>query len=105
MSTLHELGQDYVTCRVRRHRFEDVPDKGGVGRRLFKDSGSIERLCARCERCGTIRYEAWSRVTGERLFSHYVYPKGYSTAGEGLKPIDFRVEYIRRQQKRRKKAA
>lgn len=34
---------------------------------------------------------------------HYSYPIGYSTAGEGLKPVDFRKEFIKRKNKRSRK--
>ena len=111
MPTVAELADEYITCRTRRHVWDDLPDDGGGGHREFVASSHIIRLMARCTRCGTIRYEAWSTVTGEILFPPaYKYPEGYKVTG-GLKPFNARQEYARRmmekqrdQEKQQKKA-
>ena len=88
------LEDPYLTCRTRRHRFEDIPDDGGIGRK-WKSSRTVIRLCQRCERCTTVRYEAWNAYTGEILFAYYKYPAGYAIDGE-IKRAQLRKEYLSR---------
>lgn len=93
---LHALEDAHVECRARRHRWDPIPDDGGI-RRSFKASGTVARLAQRCERCGVCKYEAWSRVTGEILFTDYRYPDKYLfKKGAGVRPWNIRVEYLNR---------
>jgi hypothetical protein len=92
---LHELQDAFVECRVMRHRWDRIQDDGGV-RRDYVESKTVARVCKRCERCGTIRYEAWSRLTGEILFVNYKYPQQYSVSGSHVKPWEVRMEYLDR---------
>jgi hypothetical protein len=73
---------EYLTCRVRRHTWEEIPDDGG-SRRQWKTSRTVVRLCQRCTRCGTKRYEAWNGYTGEILFVDYRYPSEYALDAGG----------------------
>jgi hypothetical protein len=76
---IKDLDDAYLTCRVRRHKFDEVPDDGGLGRK-WQSSRTVTRLAARCERCATMRYEAWNAITGILLFADYRYPPGYALA-------------------------
>jgi len=96
VSTLEELKDPFVVCRARRHRWEAIPDDGGR-RRDYVASDRVARLAQRCERCQTIRLEAWNRFTGEILFADYRYPDDYSLKGGGVKAWNVRVEYLERQ--------
>jgi hypothetical protein len=61
----------FITCRTLRHAWD--PIGAGDRRPTF---GSL--VCLRCVRCGTLRYDRFSRLTGERIKSaQYVYPAGY----------------------------
>jgi len=73
---VRHLHGEYLTCRTRRHLWDEIPDDGGQ-RRQWKQSRTVVRLLQRCARCGTKRYEAWNGYTGEILFVTYVYPDGY----------------------------
>lgn len=95
MTTLNELDDTFIECRTRRHRWDPIPDDGGVNRR-YKESRSVARLCARCERCGVMRYEAWNRITGAILFTAYKYPDGYTLTGRKTRQHHVRTEYLQR---------
>lgn len=85
----------YVYCRSRsRHTIERIDDDGGI-RRQWVESKSVRRLAHICVICGAIRYEAWNAITGDILFVSYKYPPGYKAAG--LKPKNFRKEYLARE--------
>ena len=61
----------FLTCRVLRHAWDVI---GGGDRR--PEFGTM--TCLRCIRCGTLRYDRYSRITGERLGPPaYVWPDGY----------------------------
>lgn len=93
---LRALEDAFVECRARGHRWDNIPDDGGV-RRQFKHSGSVARVADRCERCGTLKYRAWSRITGDILFTDYRHPLGYLfKKGAGIRPHNVRVEYLNR---------
>lgn len=98
-SQVRRLNDQYLRCRARsRHKFEDIPDDGGVNRQ-FAQSATVERLASRCEICGTIRYEAWSAITGEILFATYKYPPDYKVSADPGARNDrrpFRRELIER---------
>jgi hypothetical protein len=66
-----ETNHDYVTCHTLRHSWDPI----GSGDRR-PEFGSL--LCLRCERCGTLRYDRFSRITGERIGNpQYIYPDAY----------------------------
>lgn len=97
MSTLDQLGDPFVTCRVRRHLWDEIPDDGGI-RRQYTASRTVARLAQRCTRCGTVRFEAWNTGTGEILFAEYRYPKGYLLdPGKGVSRSRVRVEFLDRE--------
>lgn len=96
MTTLAELEMDYIECRgPLRHRWDRIPDDGGAGRK-YKESRSVARIQKRCERCGTVRYEAWNRITAEILFVNYRHPDGYKITRGKVKPYQVRKEYLKR---------
>lgn len=103
---VRDLQEIYVKCRVRRHLWDDIQDDGGINR-AYKESPAVARFAQRCTRCTTRRYEAWNKLTGEILFVQYVYPVGYSLAGndpETTRPWNIRKEYMDRiaREKRRR---
>jgi len=87
----------YLDCRTRRHVYEDIEDDGRLLKK-WQESNTVARLVQRCERCATVHYEAWNRITGDLLDSSYVYPADYSI--EGGKETGFkkklRREYLQR---------
>jgi hypothetical protein len=95
MPGLKQIDAAFVECRARRHRWDPIPDDGGLGRK-YKASRSVRRLTMRCERCHCKRYEAWNKLTGDIIFVSYEYPEGYSLAGQEVKPWDIRREYLLR---------
>lgn len=49
----------------------------------------------RCDRCSTIRQEAWSRTSGEMMSRHYIHPEGYSwSKDERPTAADFRRMWL-----------
>ena len=92
--TLAELEYDeYVECRALLHAWEDIP-LDDDGPRKWKNTRSTLILCFRCERCGTKRYDIWSRVTGDLVDRAYRTVEGYSLPkGMGRKVL-VRKEYI-----------
>lgn len=91
---LAQFEDEFILCRTRRHRYDDIGDDGKRLRK-WQNTASVRRVTSRCERCGTKRYEAWNRITGAILASAYTYPHGYS-AEKGLAPRNFRKEYLTR---------
>jgi hypothetical protein len=66
-----DQAEAFITCRTLRHAWDPIAP--GDRRPLF---GTLATL--RCDRCGTIRYDKFSRITGDRLGNpQYVYPDGY----------------------------
>lgn len=66
-----EAERDYALCRALRHAWEPI----GQGERM-PEYGAL--VCYRCVRCGTLRYDRFSRFTGERISNpSYVWPDGY----------------------------
>jgi hypothetical protein len=93
---LRDLRTEWVLCRTLLHAWDEIPYDGG-GMRLVRPSRSVVVLLFRCERCKTLRYDAWSRVTGDLLRRSYRTPDGYSLPkGRGRKVL-VRKEYLRRQ--------
>lgn len=72
---------DAAECKaLRYHRLEVIP--GDPTKR--PSFGALITL--RCERCGTVRYDIVSRLTGELLYRSYDSPDWYldaGTAGDG----------------------
>ena len=96
MTRLSDLEDTFIECRgPLRHSWERIPDDGGINR-SYKESRTVARIAKRCTRCGTERYEAWSRVTLEILFVNYRHPQGYKVTQGKVKPWDVRKEYLRR---------
>ena len=69
MDILNELGQSFLDCRFRRHRW-DI--KQWVNRGL----DSLVYCEMVCDTCGTRRHDAMSR-SGEVVKRKYTYPEGY----------------------------
>jgi len=66
-----EAALDYARCRTLRHAWD--PIGSGDRRPQF---GVL--VCLRCVFCGTLRYDKFSPVTGERIDRpQYDYPAGY----------------------------
>jgi len=66
-----ETNVDFQTCRTLRHAWDVI----GKGDRR-PEFGTM--ICLRCVRCSTLRYDRYSRLTGERLGPPaYVWPDGY----------------------------
>jgi hypothetical protein len=84
---------EYVECRALLHSWEDIPlDDNGP--RKWKQTRSVLILEFRCTRCGTCRYDIWSRVTGDLVDRAYRTVEGYALPkGEGRKVL-VRKEYI-----------
>lgn len=69
-----EVTEQYLACRTLRHAWDVI----GKGDRR-PEFGTM--VCLRCVRCGTLRYDRYSRLTGERLGAPaYVWPEGYRDA-------------------------
>jgi hypothetical protein len=66
-----ENDPDIITCHALRHAWDAI----GAGDRI-PEFGSL--VCLRCTRCGTLRYDRFSRLTGERISKpDYVYRDEY----------------------------
>jgi hypothetical protein len=64
---------EYLTCRVMRHAWDPIPAD-------FTPSFG-DAVMLRCMRCGTIRIDVFSRLTGDRLAPpRYDHPPGYRDA-------------------------
>lgn len=69
-----ETNADFIACRTLRHAWDVI----GAGDRK-PEFGTM--VCLRCIRCGTLRYDRYSRISGERLSKPaYVWPDGYRDA-------------------------
>jgi hypothetical protein len=91
--TVRQLQTEYVVCRTLLHSWDQIDDDGD-----HKWSQRyIERKLFRCERCTMRKYEAWVRLTGDKLNSAYKAPPGYKLLkGEG-KRVLMRKEYMARE--------
>ena len=66
-----ENDRDAIVCHSLRHSWDFI----GAGDRV-PEFGSL--MCLRCVRCGTLRYDRFSRLTGQRIGRpQYVYPDFY----------------------------
>jgi hypothetical protein len=71
---LGETTNDFIRCRTLRHAWDAIGS--GDRRPIFG-----ELVCLRCVFCGTLRYDKFSRLTGERISApSYVWPDGYRDA-------------------------
>ena len=96
MSALTDLPFEYVQCRLLIHAWDEIPmdDLGPKKWRYSQRSTAI--FLFRCVRCGTKRYDVYSRVTGDLIDRAYRAPEGYALPkGRGRKVL-VRKEYIRR---------
>lgn len=66
---------EYIACRGPiRHRWDIIPSSPA------QRPGFGTLVLLRCESCGTLRYDIFSRVTGDLLTRWYDYPDGYQDA-------------------------
>ena len=87
----------WIECRTLLHAWEQLPYDGGAPKRWAHATRSTTVLEFRCLRCGTLRYDVWSNVTGDLVERAYRTPEGYSLPeGAGAKVL-VRREYLRRQ--------
>jgi hypothetical protein len=94
---LRGLERQWVECRTLLHAWEQIPYDGEAPRRWRTATRSTTILLFRCLRCGTMRYDVWSNVTGDLVERAYRTPEGYSLPkGAGAKVL-VRKEYLRRQ--------
>jgi hypothetical protein len=81
-----EVTEQYLACRTLRHAWDVIG--AGDRRPVF---GTL--VCLRCVRCGTLRYDKYSRLTGERIGTpDYVWPEGYRDA-EGHNQAWWRAQW------------
>jgi hypothetical protein len=94
---LRDLESAFIQCRTLRHAWDEIPDDGGTSKRVFKESGGVARLMFRCERCSTLRREAWGKITGTLLFRTYEYPDDYSLEDKDERSVvEYRKMYVKR---------
>jgi len=75
---LGRVAQERVECGVIGHAWDDVSGSGGgVDKGGKKVLQGAKRKVFRCTRCGTVREEAWSKVTGQLMSRAYEYPDDY----------------------------
>jgi hypothetical protein len=108
-TTVAGLDTEFVQCRALLHAWDDIPYDGGAPKRWRVARRHVNVLQFRCLRCGTIRYDVWSKVTGELVERVYRTPEGYALPkGRGRKVL-VRKEYMARlhapKQERRRRAA
>jgi len=95
-TSLDQLKPQWVECRALLHSWEEIPYDGEAPHRWRKATRSTAILLFRCTRCGTKRYDVWSRVTGDLIERAYRTPEGYSLPkGRGRKVL-VRKEYLTR---------
>ena len=93
---LRSQESQWIECRTLLHAWEQIPDDGAAPARWRTATRSTAILLFRCLRCGTKRYDVWSKVTGDLVERAYRTPEGYSLPkGEGAKVL-VRKEYLRR---------
>ena len=96
MTTLTELPFEYVQCRLLIHAWSEIPLDNDGPRKWRYSERSTKSFLFRCDRCGTKRYDVYSRVTGDLVDRAYRAPEGYALPkGRGRKVL-VRKEYIRR---------
>ena len=79
----------YVACRGPvRHRWDAV---GPIpGRRRTATFGV--QVTFRCENCGTLRFDTYSRLTGDLLRRNYDHPDDYKT--DAMPMTHWRTEWM-----------
>ena len=89
------LPDEFIECRTLIHAWEEIP-YDGQGPRHWNITRSTVPILFRCLRCGTLRYEFWSSITGDLLHRVYRTPEGYSLPkGKGRRVL-MRKEYLER---------
>jgi hypothetical protein len=102
--TLNDLEWEYVECRTLLHAWDEISYDGQAPVRWRTATRSTVVLQFRCIRCGTIRYDVWSKVTGDLIERTYHTPEGYALPkGKGRKVL-VRKEYLSRTSEERKTA-
>lgn len=66
------MNEDFTKCRTFGHTWDEVPNT------WRPQSGTLITL--RCTRCGTIREDVVSPLTGALYGRYYIYPAGYREA-------------------------
>lgn len=95
-SDLAHLDTVYIECRALLHAWDELPYDGAAPARWRHATRSTAVLLFRCERCGTKRYDVWSRVTGDLVERTYHTPEGYALPkGKGRKVL-VRKAYLNR---------
>lgn len=97
MNTIHGLDDAVLLCRTLGHAWDPIP-YDGMRRDGYNIERSVRMMEFRCTRCHTLRYEAWSKVTGDFLFRDYVYENAdeYRLAKDDSARTDMRAEFLRR---------
>lgn len=86
----------YIECRALLHAWDELPYDGEAPYRWRAATRSTVVLLFRCERCGTKRYDVWSKVTGDLVERAYRTPEGYALPkGKGRKVL-VRKAYLNR---------
>lgn len=92
---LKKLDDDYFDCRDLRHAWKKL---GAFTMHNKIMSGQIIRT-SQCIRCGTEKWDLWSRDGTVRYHSWYDYPEGYLIKvglGQRIEADDVRRESVRR---------
>lgn len=95
--TRPKLNDEFLYCRIRGHDWDPIPDDGGL-RRTYRESRSVSRVSSRCSRCGSVKLEIWSKITGEIITKPEIrYPDGYKyTIDDRPSRNEFRKEILKR---------
>jgi hypothetical protein len=91
------LKDEILLCRTIGHAWDPIP-YDGERREHYALGRSARILQFRCTRCHTSKYVGWSKVTGDALFSDYVYeePEEYKLSKEDGARTNMRSEFLRR---------
>jgi hypothetical protein len=87
---------EWVYCRTMLHAWDEIPYDGEAPFRWRNASRGTTIIEVRCVRCGTLRYDVWSNVTGDLLERTYHTPEGYSLPRAEGRKVLMRKEYLRR---------
>jgi hypothetical protein len=100
-TSVRDIPENFLHCRVRGHKFEQLPDDGGR-RRNWKESRSVRRIADRCERCMSYKLSAWNGYTNQILFNDYRYSAGYLLTEGHFTRAELRAEFMRRKMDNRR---
>jgi len=104
-TSLKDQYAEWIECRALLHAWEEVPYDGLAPQRWRAATRSTAVLEFRCTRCGTKRYDVWSRVTGDLVERTYHTPEGYALPKGAGRKVLVRKEYLRRLQRPKFKRA